>query len=255
MRQFLAAYRLQLQSVRANPDYLLELATIPLFSIVMLSIVKNAGRDDLIVNALLGPVLMGLWGISLGQAGEVIDTDRNAGVLEAVIAAPCRFPVLVAGRVFAVTSLGLLTFIEVGLVATLAFRIRIEVAHPYLFAAGLFITAAAMSGSALLMAAIFSYGRGSRPFQRALSYPFYVLGGVVVPVSFLPEVVQPFTKVIFLSWSSDLLRDSISLASVPDPAARMGVILFLGAAASIGGWWSILKVMRRVRAKGTVSYV
>jgi hypothetical protein len=47
MRVFGAAVRLQLRIVRSDPDYLMPLVTVPLFSITFLAIVRQAGRDDL----------------------------------------------------------------------------------------------------------------------------------------------------------------------------------------------------------------
>lgn len=255
MRTLTAAFRLQLQIVRRNPDYLMNLATVPIFTVIFLSIVRHAGRDDLIAFAVMGPVLMALWGISLFIAGEIIVTDRFAGILEGVVAAPAAFPLLVVGRVLAVTSLGLVSFAEAWLVARLGFGVDIPIHHPGIFLAALAVTAAAMSGTALVMAAIFAFGRRSRPFQRALSYPFYVLGGVMAPVALLPEWVRPVSKAIFLSWSADLLRAALQPASIESPMGRLGIIAGLGFAAFLLGWGLTVAVLRRVRRRGTMTYV
>ena len=249
-----AAFKLQLQIVRRNPDYLMNLATVPIFTSIFLSIVRNAGRDDLIGFAVMAPVLMGLWGVSLFIAGEIIVTDRFAGILEGVVAAPAPFPFTVVGRVFAVTSLGLFSFVEAWLVARLGFGVGIPIHHPVLFLAAVLMTSAAMSGTALLMAAVFAFGRRSRPFQRAFSYPFYVLGGVLVPVAFLPEWVRPVSRVIFLSWSSDLLRASLQPAPVTHALWRLAVIAALGLAAFLIGWWLTTVILNRVRRLGTMTY-
>lgn len=255
MRTIAAAFRLQLQIVRRNPDYLMNLATVPIFTSIFLSIVRNAGRDDLIGFAVMGPVLMGLWGISLFIAGEIIVTDRFAGILEGVVAAPAPFPFTVVGRVYAVTSVGLISFVEAWLVARFGFGVDVPIHHPFLFLAAVLVTSAAMSGTALLMAAVFALGRRSRPFQRALNYPFYVLGGVLVPVAFLPEWIRPVSRAIFLSWSSDLLRATLQRAPVVNPLLRLTVIAILGLAAFLAGWWLTRVILKRVRRLGTMTYV
>lgn len=250
-----AAYRLQLQIIRRNPDYLLNLATAPILAVIFLSIVRHAGRDELLSHAVMAPVLIALWGISLFVAGEIIVNDRFAGTFEAIIATPASFPLTVVGRILAVTSLGLFAFVEAWLVARLGFRVPVSVSHPQVLVLALVVSAAAMSGTSLIMAALFAFGRRARPFQRVLTYPFYVLGGVLVPVALLPEWVRPFSKVVFLSWSSELLRDALHDAPVENFVPRLGAILGLGLAAFVLGWLLALKILGVVRARGTLSEI
>ena len=91
MRLFWAAFRLQLQIVRNDPDYVMPLVTVPMFTITFLAIVRHAGREDLTEYALMAPVLIALWALSLLDSGEIVDGDRWSGVLETVVAAPGSF--------------------------------------------------------------------------------------------------------------------------------------------------------------------
>ncbi|HVE92481.1 MAG TPA: ABC transporter permease [Actinomycetota bacterium] len=254
MRVLLAAFRLQLGLTRGRPDDVLVLAMIPLFTVVFLSVVQAAGRPDLAGHAVMGPVLIALWGTSITIAGEIVVTDRGMGVLEGVIAAPARLPIVVVGRVIAVTVLGLIGYLEAWLVARFGFGLVIPIEHPVAFGATLLLTGMAMACTALLMAAVFVLGRSARPFQRALTYPFYVLGGVVAPVELLPGWVQPATRVVFLSWSSAMLRDSLAPGPIRDATTRLTMIALLGLAAFAGGWWLLRKTVDRVRLTGTMTY-
>ena len=254
MRVFGAAVLLQLRIVRSDPDYLMPLVTVPLFSITFLAIVRQAGRDDLTGYALMAPVLIALWQLSLLDSGEVIAEDRWQGVLEAVIAAPANIAVVVVARVLAVSGLSLVAFVEVWLVARLVFGVAIEIHHPLVFALTLAASVLAMSGTALIMAALFVLARSARTFQNSLSYPFYVLGGVLVPVSFLPDWLEPLSSGVFLSWSADLLRDSLAAGSVSDVPARVAMILALGAAGAAVGGVLLRLILRRVRTTGSLAY-
>lgn len=255
MRVVVAAYRLQLQIIRRNPDYLLNLATTPILAVIFLSIVRHAGRDELVGHAVMAPVLIALWGISLFVAGEIIVNDRFFGTFEALVATPASFPVTVVARIFAVTSLGLFAFAEVWLVARLGFGLPISVSHPHVLVLTLVVSAVAMSGTALIMAAVFAFGRRARPFQRVLTYPFYMLGGVLVPVALLPDWVRPLSRVVFLSWSSELLRDALSEAAVENFLPRLAAILALGFTAFVVGWILAVKVLDVARAKGTLAEI
>jgi hypothetical protein len=62
VRAFAAGFRLQLRVVRSDADYVMPLATIPLFAITFLAIVRHAGRDDLTGYAVMAPVLIALEG-------------------------------------------------------------------------------------------------------------------------------------------------------------------------------------------------
>jgi ABC-2 type transport system permease protein len=252
MRTFAAAFRLQLRVMRADPDYLMPLATIPLFTIVFLAIVRNAGREDLTEYALMAPVLIALWQLSLTVAGEIVADDRWLGTLEVLVAAPASFPLTVVARVFAVTSVSFIAFGEVWAVAAGIFRVNVVFHHPTAFGLTLAATALAMSGTALIMAALFVVTRTARTFQNSLSYPFYVLGGVLVPVSFLPNWIEPLSKAVFLSWSADLLRDGLRPAPVDDFGFRLGMVLGLGVVGFVVGRLVLERILRRVRTTGEI---
>jgi len=249
-----AAFRLQIQIIKRIPDYMTHQVTSPLLTVVFLLIVRQSGRTELVPFAVVGPVLIGLWATSLFIAGEVITGDRGSGVFEALVATPAPLPALVLGRVAATTLLGLVTFAETWFVVVVVMREPLAVPHPAIFLVALAATAAAMSGHAVLMAATFVLGESSRPFQRALSWPFYLLGGVMVPVALLPGWVQPLSRGIFLSWSGGLLRDALAPGPVTHLAPRLGVILLLGGIALAAGFLLTGRMVARARSIGTMTY-
>jgi ABC-2 type transport system permease protein len=254
MPAFAAAFRLQLRIIRSDPDYSMPLVTIPLFAVTFIAIVRHAGRDDLTPYALVAPVLIALWQLSLLDSGEIIEADRWQGVLESVIAAPANVATLVLGRVFAVTTVAFLALVEVWLVARLLFGVAVEFHHPGVFLLTLAASGVAMSGTAVIMAALFVLARSARTFQNSLSYPFYVLGGVLVPVSFLPDWLEPLSSVVFLSWSAELLRDSLDPAPLSDATTRLGAVLFLGGAGFAIGRVLLRRILDRVRAEGSAAF-
>jgi ABC-2 type transport system permease protein len=249
-----ASARFQWLSIRTNPDYFLALAMAPAFAIVFLSIVRHAGRSDLTTFALLAPVLISLWSMSINVSGELIAQDRGYGTIEPLIATPAIYAVVLLGRIAAVSLLGLTSFIEVGLIGRFMFGVELVISHPLVFIATLIAAVFAMSGTSMILASVFVLGRSTRVFQQSLGYPFYVLGGVLVPVANLPHWLQPFTKVVFLSWTSDLLRDACSPAHVDSALWRLSVVVALGAASMGFGVYLIDRVLTRVRGLGTMGF-
>lgn len=252
MSLFVAAARLQARQIFSDRDYTIELVRAPLLSVVFLALVRQAGRPDLLANALLAPVLMALFGMALSISGEIVDADRWLGLLEPTIATPVPFPRLVLHRILTTTLVSLIIAVEVCLVSIAGFRVVPAVHHPWVLAAAAVVTLAAMAGWSLLMSALFVATRTARTFQNTLSYPFMLLGGVFVPVDQLPQWMRPAARLVFLSWSSDLLRDAMAAPPVTSVAARLGMVVLLGAAGLGIGLLTLRRVLRRVRATGTL---
>lgn len=252
MRALAAAFGFQLATSRRDYGQLMPLFTAPLMTVIFLAIAQQAGRDDLTGHAVLAPALIALWGTSLMVAGEIIDNERWAGTLEGVIATPTPLGVVVLGRVLAVMVVGCLGFVESWLVAALLFDVVVPIPHPGWFVATLAVTVFAMAGTATIMAAVFVLARTARTFQNTLSYPVYVLGGVLVPVDMLPAWVQPLARVVFLSWASDLFRDSLTAVPVDRPLARLAVVAVLGALGFAAGRWALRRILEKVRVTGSL---
>jgi ABC-2 type transport system permease protein len=249
-----AGFRFELHVLRQSLDRMMALVTAPLMTLVFLAITRHAGRDDLAPYAVLAPALIALWAVSLNIAGEIITGERDNGSLEVLVATPAVFGAVITGRIAAVTLLSLAGFVESWLTALLVFGVVVTVWHPVLFAAAIVVTALAMAGTASIMSAVFVLARSARTFQNSLSYPFYVLGGVMVPVSFLPGWLEPVSRVVFLSWSADLLRDALSPAVVMQPLPRLGMVALLAVVGYAGGSVLLRRAVDRLRKTGSLSH-
>lgn len=249
------AVRLQCQIVASDRGYLNEIIANPFFAVIFLGVIRAARRDDLTSFALVAPILITMWGMALEISGDVVASDRWTGTLEQVIATPTPLTTVVFGRVLAVSMLSAVAMAETWLVARLGFGIDVVIHHPLVLGSGLVVTSVAMTGTAVVMAGAFVLVRTARIFQNTMNYPIYLLAGVLVPISFLPEWMQPVSRAIFLSWSADLLRDALQPAPVADVAPRLAVILALGVAGFVVGRSVLAVVLRRVRALGTLGYV
>jgi ABC-2 type transport system permease protein len=248
------AFRFELAVLRRSPGDLLVLVNTPLLTVAFLMITRHAGRPDLDAYAVLAPAVMALWHMAVLVSGEIVDRDRWAGTLELLLAAPAALPLVVLGRILAVTLISLVSLAEAWLVAWLGFGVRIAVHHPGLFVVVLLATAVATAGWATAMSGTFVLARSARTFQNGISYPFYLLGGALVPVDLLPAWLQPISRAVYLSWASDLLRASLRPEPVPDWLPRIGMVVGLGAAGFAVGYWLLNRIVNRVRATGAVTY-
>jgi ABC-2 type transport system permease protein len=226
------------------------LIIVPFFALTFLAIVLQSGRKELVGFALMAPVLITLWQTALFVAGDLVNRDKWLGVLEALVAAPAPFPLVVAARVATVTAFALAGFVESWLVALVVFHLQIPIRHPEVLVPTLLVSAFAASGTALLFSAVFALKEGSRVYQNSITFPFYLLGGIMVPVAYLPSWVQPLSRVVFLSWSADLLRDSLRSAPPSNVALRLGMVALLGGGGMALGWFLLHRMIDHLRRVG-----
>ncbi|GAB3551941.1 hypothetical protein GCM10027404_21800 [Arthrobacter tumbae] len=255
MRVFLAGAVLQSRMLLRRPFDMIIFFTLPLQTAGFLSIFRYAGRSDLDVYALMAPALIALWQMALSISGEIIVTERNNQSLESFIAAPGSIAALLIGRISAVTLISMFGFIESVFTGWLFFDVTISIAAPGVFVVSMFTAASATTATAILMSVVFIRTRSPRIFQNSLSYPFYLLGGVLAPVALYPVWIQPLSSLVFLSWSADLLRDAASHAIVPNWELRNLIVLALGVITFLVGRIMLHATLLKARREGKVGVV
>jgi ABC-2 type transport system permease protein len=247
-----SAFWLQLRILRAQLGQAGILVAIPFYALILFSIVRSHGRADLDSAALLAPALAGMWTLSLHFAGDIVDGDRWDGVLDAVLAAPGRLFSVILGRSAAVGLVSLVAFVEAVLSGLLFFRTGLAVAHPWLLVLGLLTTVFASTCCCCLVAIVCVLGKKALTVKNALIYPVYVLGGVFLPVALLPDWLGGLSRVVYLSWSSDVLRAATDPAPPAHPWGSLAMIVGLGVLMLAGSGWVAERVVHRVRVSGRV---
>jgi ABC-2 type transport system permease protein len=254
MQAMTASVRAQVQMTRRNIEDLLPLLTMPLFTLVFMAILINAGRRDLNGYAIVAPLLITLAQMGIFVASEMITRERGAQTLELVVATPAPFFLIVVSRIAVLTSLGLLGFVESWLLARIFFDVSVTIHHPEVLALTLVLTVAASTGTALVFAALICFARSTRTFQGAVAYPLFLISGVLVPVSYLPDWLEPVSRGVFLYWSADLLRDAMKPGSQEDVALRLGAICLLGLIGGVVGGALIGRMLIHLKKEGTLGF-
>lgn len=201
-----AGARFQAALLRRTPQQALALVGAPVTALTLVAIVDAAGRRDLGTAAIIAPGLMTMWLLTLTSAGEALDVERQAGTLEPLLATPAPLFPLVLGRVLVTAAAGAAGFAECWLVGSALLGTPVTPRQPVAFTAALLLTVLAMAAWGSVLAPLFLLARSTRIFQNTLSYPLFLLGGVLVPVSLYPDWLRVPCRLVFLSWSADLLR-------------------------------------------------
>lgn len=248
-----ASAQFQLLVIRREP-WLMPLITAPFIAATLLAVVSYSGREDLASYAVVAPAVMAILSMALLEAGEVISQDRQSGVLEALLATPVPLGRVLLTRIAVITLFSLLAVVECWLVAAIFFGQIVTISHPIIFGLTVVALSLGIAASGVVMAAVFVIGRSVRAFQNSISFPLFLLGGVMVPASFLPGFLQPISQVFFLSWATDLLRDSMQSAPVHNVWGRLGIILVLSGLTYALGSWLLQRLIRRIRHTGQVNF-
>jgi len=183
--------------------------------------------------SLVASLLMTVGQMSFFDASEILAQDRNQQILELAVASPTAYALPLIARILVLTSMGIAGFAESWLMARFLFGIHMTIFHPGIFAITLIFTVLAGAATALITTAVFCLTRTTRTYQNAISGPLYLLSGALVPVSFLPAVLRPLSRLLYLFWSADLLRESMQPADPVSILPRLAAILILGGAIAL----------------------
>src|SRR3972149_6964555 len=89
---------MQLRLAFRTPNFWMAQSTAPPQTLLFLSVIDAFDRPDLVVHALLAPMLVSMWGTAVWTGGAVVRDDRWSGRLELHAASPPNYGVVVAAR-------------------------------------------------------------------------------------------------------------------------------------------------------------
>jgi ABC-2 type transport system permease protein len=253
VRAVVTAFTMQLRLAFRTPNFWMAQLTTPAQTVLFLSVVSAFDRPDLLAHAIIAPALITLWGTAVWTGGSVVRDDRWQGRLELHAAAPTSYGIVVPARVGAVMTLALSVIPLALATAWLTYGVTVEVRHPWVLAGTALLVVVAATGTAAIITSMTILSRAALTLQSSASYPFLLLGGVFVPLALLPVWARPLGRLVFLSWGSDLIRDSVTAGSVEGLAGRIGVLAALAIAGFVVANLLIRVVMRRVRVTGDIS--
>ncbi|MGW4562932.1 ABC transporter permease [Streptomyces sp. NPDC004561] len=239
--------RAQAQMLIRSPQLFATLVVIPCYSLVFFHFLKGHHQGGLATTTALTAFLMGAWSHAVFVASQAVDDDRAQGTLSLSLLTPSRYLLALALRTLLTTSLALPVLGEMFLVGRWVFGLPIRVDRPGLTLLVAALVTTGVAATALLMSGLMILVRAARSLQNALTYPFYLLGGLILPVATLPEPLRWIARGFFLSWGAQLLRDAAA-GPVSDLGARLAVLCALVALQAAAGLWSVRRVLSFVRS-------
>ena len=198
----------------------------------------------------LGAGLTSLWGTTVWSAGAILRIERWQGTLPGILSRPAGLATVLAGK-----SLGATLYATVLIGATVsvvaaAFGHPLTIERPLAFAAALAATLVSAWTLGFLVACVFLLTRAAGRIAEALTYPVFILGGLLVPLSLLPEQVRPLSWVVSLRWGDDVIR--AGAAGAPATARPWLLLAATTAVYAAAARIVVGVVLERVRKEGTL---
>ena len=250
VRPVLGSVRAQFNMSRRNVEDLLPAIINPTFTLVLMAVFVYVGRRDLAAHSLVAPLLLSVGGMAFFVASELMAREQYSQTLELSVASPAPFPVVLFSRIAVITSLSLIAIAESWLILRFVFGASLTIYHPWVFVVATLLTAFAAAGTALITAALFCFARTARTYQNTVQYPVYLLSGMLVPVTVFPDWLEPVSRIIFLYWSANLLRDSMQPAAPEGVLAGLGAIAALGVGSAFVGSVLMVRMLNYLRREG-----
>ncbi len=220
------------------------------FATVAFFMFRTSGDAQTLFLASLGATVMGMWSVTSTSAGAAMQRERWHGTLELLVATPVHFSLILLPITLAMSTIGLYCLVSTLLWGRFLFGIDLQIEHPLLFFVAVPATIVSIGLLGFLLAVTCVRYRTGWALGNALEFPVWLVCGLLVPVTLLPDWVRPISWALAPTWGMNAMRESATGGSVfPDVAA----CLALGLGYGLAGVLVLETVLRSARARATLS--
>jgi len=253
LRVIYSAFRMAMLHWIADPQWVIPNVIAPfVFTFVALTLFKEA-TGPFGLYAVLGGGMMGMWGNTLYSSGFAIEFEKWQGTLEEVVATPSNLLHVIAGKSISNALFGLTNMAAILLIASLVFRVPLDVANPILFALSIVLTLISVSALGLIFASAFVLTRSAQVFTNGLEFPIYVISGSMFPIGLLPFWVHPASYILGPTWGIEAIRIAAGQENVSLTFwLNVGVMLLITLAYVALAAFLFKKVETKSRRDGTL---
>jgi ABC-2 type transport system permease protein len=136
--------------------------------------------------------------------------ERWTGTLEALVAVPTPFEVIVFGKNLANVTQSTLSMLLGYLIAAWLFGYHLSIVQPLNFLLSMMLSIFAFICFGLVIAPIFVMNPGVRAWQNAMEFPVFVLCGFLFPIALLPGWTTPISYLLPPYWAAVALHGTSS---------------------------------------------
>jgi ABC-2 type transport system permease protein len=223
----------------------------PLFFATVAFFMFEAGDDPkTLLYASLGSAVMGMWSATSTTAGGAMQRERWHGTLEALVASPPHFAVVLLPITIAMATIGVYSLVATLLFGRFLFGIELAVEHPLAFGLAVLGTVLSFGALGFLFAVSFVRFRAAWALGNLFEYPVWLIGGFLVPLVLFPDWVRPISWSLAPTWGMNAIRES-ALGGSPLP--DLALCVALGAGYITLGILALERVLGAARRRAAVS--
>jgi ABC-2 type transport system permease protein len=251
LRLLAVGWYFQLKMISRSPFEGFGQVIWPLFFATVAFFVFGAGNSTRgLVYASLGAAVMGMWSATSTTAGGAMQRERWHGTLEALVATPPHFAVVLLPITLAMSTVGIYCLAATLLFGRVLFGIDLTIEHPLAFGLAVVGTVLSFGSLGFLFAVTFVRFRAAWALGNLFEYPVWLIGGFLVPLLLLPAWVRPISWALAPTWGMNAIREA-ALGGTPFP--DLALCLVLGAAYIGGGILVLETVLGAARRRAALS--
>ena len=223
----------------------------PLFFATVAFLMFRAGTDQkTLLYASLGAAVMGMWSATSTTASGAMQRERWHGTLEALVASPPHFSLILLPITLAMSTIGIYCLVATLLFGRFVFGIDLTVENWVAFGVSIVGTVLSFGALGFLFAVSFVRFRAAWALGNIFEYPVWLIGGFLVPLVLLPDWVRPISWVLAPTWGMNAIRES-ALGGTPWP--DLALCLALGVGYVTLGVLTLDRVLGAARKRATLS--
>ena len=211
---------------------------------------RGAGHQVPLLQAAVGAGLMGVWGSVLFGSGGAVQNQRWLGTLESLVLAPAPLALVLLPITLATALTGAYAMVATVLWGRLLYGIPLHLADPIGFAAAVPGCVLALGLTGMLLASTFVLLRNANALANPLDTPIWLLSGLLVPMTVLPQWTRPLSWALPSTWGAQAVRDAAVGGPVWTP---LGLALLTGTGYLLLALLALRTVERRARAAATLA--
>lgn len=212
LRALVGSFRQQALHFLSAPSWLIPNIIAPFVITMVVLLMYQEVTGPVILYAVLGGGMMGMWGNTLYASGYSIQSERWWGTIEAVLVVPSSLIWIIAGRTIWNALIGVVNGLLVLVISVVAFGIPMDIADPFMFAVSFLFTMFSLASLGLLFSSAFVLTRQAGVLTNGLEFPIYVASGCLFPIALLPGWAYPFSLSLAPSWGIDAIREAAGFA-------------------------------------------
>lgn len=244
-----ASARMQVLVVRTNPMIPLTAVAQPAVFLTIVMARSGPMTPSDRTAQVAAVLLTSLWGATLWAAGGTLRLEMVEGTLARNLTAVSDARAVIIGKCIGSTCLVLGFLLGTAVVMVVATGTQVQLREAGWWLLGLVLVAVSATAMGYLLCPVFVLTRHATHVTAALTYPVFILSGLMIPSGLLPRPMAWLSRPISLFWANGFFT---SLAHGSPDAASLAAVAVLTAGYFWIGGALLDRLIDRARRAGTI---